>query len=860
MSALPPFQPTPFFNNNQPGFVHSVEPGMLKGYIQLHNCGELLYFHFSQVMGNPTHLCAGQYVDVEVLRDMQSGLLRTHKVYMHMHSGYGAGQPFHQNHPYQRQSSQQQQQLPPLMQQPPGQVPPQSPSPSSSSRLRKGALYSIGMERQRGKVDSEPAARRSQSPTANCPGTPNSHLGRIVYEKNSECFFVQFSPEDVEDERPVRQGDEVSFLPARDSLSKNMRALSIKLEKPASVNKVQGLIKTIKDSFGFIERADAAEMVFFHFSELSPGYSDQLSVGCPVECVLQNRQGKEVATQVKLLPPGSVSFVVVQGEECRGVIRKPVLWVTSQKRREPSNDDGEILYHSPTDGLVSLAYNSRDQVGAYSVCPGDQVTFNIAIDKRTGQKRATNVAVATLNEVQRDKNARDKGVVGHVQDQFGYIECCSRDLQAVFHVCEVMDQNRAIQQGDEVEYTPVLSKDKDSGTDSISATRIQVLPTGSVKFDTITSQVYEGVVAEELTRTPDKAVLDNPFRLLCLTSESCGNIHYTGKTGKLGVVPFYYDPEEQEVEFGDRVQFMIAKVKRTREQRAVGMKIIQRQRDIRFKGFISRLIKKEKYGFIESEEHDCEIFFPFTSIVEGDPMDLCVLDEVEYCITRKEGKARAERVVRLAQGTISQDEVLPPGVAPGECLNGEVVRVLRSNSNDYEGCIQYFHPEAEGGSPLELPYTVTSLNDTRNLPKLGEQVMFKVGVCGRTGARRAINVVVKRETLKGKIDTIKDQYGFITYYADGERTSIFFHKSNTEGGGEGANLRVGDEVCFVVTTHHKNQKKQAICVKKTGSPKRPERLSRKSLTSSKNQHTSNLVVVVRQPRGPDETRGFKNFN
>ena len=51
-------------------------------------------------------------------------------------------------------------------------------------------------------------------------------------------------------------------------------------------------------------------MVFFHFSELSPGYSDQLAVGCPVECVLQNRQGKEVATQVKLLPPGSVSFDV----------------------------------------------------------------------------------------------------------------------------------------------------------------------------------------------------------------------------------------------------------------------------------------------------------------------------------------------------------------------------------------------------------------------------------------------------------------------------------------------------------------------------------------------------------------------
>ena len=52
----------------------------------------------------------------------------------------------------------------------------------------------------------------------NSPGNPGFLLGRIVYEKNSECFFVQFSPEDVEEERPVRQGDEVSFLPARDSL------------------------------------------------------------------------------------------------------------------------------------------------------------------------------------------------------------------------------------------------------------------------------------------------------------------------------------------------------------------------------------------------------------------------------------------------------------------------------------------------------------------------------------------------------------------------------------------------------------------------------------------------------------------
>ena len=85
------------------------------------------------------------------------------------------------------------------------------------------------------------------------------------------------------------------------------------------------------------------------------------------------------------------------------------------------------------------------------------------------------------------------------------------------------------------------------------------------------------------------------------------------------------------------------------------------------------------------------MFFPFASFVDGDPMDLCVLDEVEYCITRKGGKASAERVVRLAPGTIAQDEVQPNGAGQGECLNGEVVRVLRSNSvsNCNSECVEH---------------------------------------------------------------------------------------------------------------------------------------------------------------------------
>ena len=67
------------------------------------------------------------------------------------------------------------------------------------------------------------------------------------------------------------------------------------------------------------------------------------------------------------------------------------------------------------------------------------------------------------------------------------------------------------------------------------------------------------------------------------SSEDCGSIHYTGKTGKLGVVPFFYDPKEPELEFGDHIEFRIAKVKRTKEQRAVEIRVTQKARDMRFK-------------------------------------------------------------------------------------------------------------------------------------------------------------------------------------------------------------------------------------------------------------------------------------
>ena len=91
-------------------------------------------------------------------------------------------------------------------------------------------------------------------------------------------------------------------------------------------------------------------------------------------------------------------------------------------------------------------------------------------------------------------------------------------------------------------------------------------------------------------------------------------------------------------------------------------------------GCISRLIKKEGYGFIESEEHDCEMFFSFSSF-DGDASELHLLDEVEYCVLRKGGKTSAEKVAKLPPGSISKDEMVSSSNGP---LLGEVVRTLRN--------------------------------------------------------------------------------------------------------------------------------------------------------------------------------------
>lgn len=69
----------------------------------------------------------------------------------------------------------------------------------------------------------------------------------------------------------------------------NIRARRVKLIKAASANGVyQGVVCSLKDHYGFIERADIVKEIFFHFSEFQDDLQC-LALGSDVQFSIQIR-------------------------------------------------------------------------------------------------------------------------------------------------------------------------------------------------------------------------------------------------------------------------------------------------------------------------------------------------------------------------------------------------------------------------------------------------------------------------------------------------------------------------------------------------------------------------------------------
>ncbi|KAK6303558.1 hypothetical protein J4Q44_G00260120 [Coregonus suidteri] len=662
--------------------------------------------------------------------------------------------------------------------------------------------------------------------------------GSVCYERNGEVFYLTYTPDDIEGNMHLDTGDKVSFYMETNKHTGAVSAHNIVLVKKKQM-RCQGVVCATKEAFGFIERADVVKEIFFHYSEFK-GDLEALQAGDDVEFTIKERNGKEVATDVRLLAQGTVIFEDISIEQFEGTVAKVIPKVPTKNQNDPL--PGRICARiSYTD--KELLFGEKDTKSKVTLLEGDHVQFNISTDRRDKLERATNIDILP-DTFHFTKESREMGVIAAMRDGFGFIKCVDRDARMFFHFSEVLEESQ-LHISDEVEFTVVpdmLSAQRNH------AVRIKKLPKGTVSFHTQSEQRFVGVVEKEATAAiTNKSA--SPSKAKEKEAEE-GVISYEDCGVKLTVSYHVKDLEgAAQPQAGDKVEFSINEVKRTGQQSAVTIKILNRTVNTkRLLGYIATL--KDNFGFIETANHDQEIFFHYSELC-GDMENLELGDTVEYTLSKGKGnKVSAEKVNKVAAvNDVGQDV--------GETVMlGKVVRPLRSvdpSQTEYQGLIEL--SEEDGTKGQNYPFGIVGMTNKADCLQKGELVKFQLCTVAQTGQKMACNVVPQRKAL---VECVKDQFGFITYEV-GESKKLFFHVKEVQ---DGLELQAGDEVEFSVILNQRTGKCSACNVRRVSEgPKpvatpRPDRLVNRLKSITLDDSSAPRLVIVRQPRGPDNSKGF----
>lgn len=654
-------------------------------------------------------------------------------------------------------------------------------------------------------------------------------FGRVTYEHSGECFFLPYAMEDVQEPNiKIKTGDQVMFSISTDPQTQTIRARNLELVIPPS-QRYQGVVCSMKESFGFIERADVVREIFFHYSEVRDNIND-IHLGDDVEFSIQMRNSKEVAVEIEKLSPGTVIFEDVAIDKVIGKILKTLKGPNN--RRQSDLLGGKIMYETPL-GTVELPWGDKDQQGDCTLHQGDVVSFNIATDRRDKLQRATNITLLEESFIKLGEK-RETGLIVSLKEGYGFIQCADRDARMFFHFSEFMDPLFTPKVQDEVAFTVLQDP---SSTNRLVATRIKPLPKGSVSFLTIHPAMYIGTIDKEpATHKNQNKNKDTETGNIVFDYEGAiQHISYSIKE----VLDLKGAPR-----YGDKVEFQIGEQKNNSKKVAVNVRVVIRNITGRCQGFVATL--KENYGFIENSDHDREVFFHY-SAYDGNAADLDLGDEVEYTLARKSSKLSAENIRKLNKGTVAPEEMLwDRGILQGKIIRP--MRIVDPEQDEYCGLVQVGDEDDE--EVETFPYGITSLADKRDFLQKGDIVKFQVAKVKPAGAVRATNIAALRKYIRARVDSVKGQFGFLNYEAE-EGKKLFFHMTEVH---DSAQITPGDEVEFVVVQNQRNGKYAACSLRKISETQRPERLI--SRLKSLSDETAPRIIVERQPRGPDSTKGF----
>ncbi|KAI4823799.1 hypothetical protein KUCAC02_012367 [Chaenocephalus aceratus] len=817
------FDPGMLHNNGHTAYANGTGPGIREtgvveklltsyGFIQCSERQARLFFHCSQYNGNLQELKIGDDVEFEVSSDRRTGkpiavkLLKIKPEVL----------------PEERIS---------------GQVGPDLHAYPFT--VLHGYIHPV--------VSSIPVHLDGKSAPGQVP------TGSVCYERNGEVFYLTYTTDDVEANMHLDTGDKVSFYMDTNKHTGAVSARNIQLVKKKQM-RCQGVVCATKEAFGFIERADVVKEIFFHYSEFK-GDLEALQAGDDVEFTIKDRNGKEVATDVRLLAQGTVIFEDISIEQFEGTVVKVIPKVPTKNQNDPL--PGRI---SSRIGFADkeLPFGEKDTKSKVTLLEGDHIQFNISTDRRDKLERATNIDILP-DTFDFTKESREMGVIAAIRDGFGFIKCVDRDARMFFHFSEVLEESQ-LHISDEVEFTvvPVGPVYKLFTKDMLSAqrnhaVRIKKLPKGTVSFHTQSEQRFMGVVEKEVvaattknaspTKGKEKAkVVEKEAEEGVIAYEDCGE--------KLTVPYHNKDLEGGYPQVGDKVEFSINEVKRTGLQSAVSIRVLNRNASNakRLLGFVATL--KDNFGFIETANHDQEIFFHYSEMC-GDLENLELGDTVEYTLSKGKGnKVSAEKVTKVAAvNGISED-------VGATVMMGKVIRPLRSvdpSQTEYQGLIEITEEGANKGQ--SYPFGIMGMSNKGDCLQKGELVKFQDCTVTQTGQKMACNVVPQRRAM---VECVKDQFGFITYEV-GESKKLFFHVKEVQ---DGLELQTGDEVEFSVVLNQRTGKCSACNVRRVSEgPKpvatpRPDRLVNRLKSITLDDASAPRLVIVRQPRGPDNSKGF----
>ena len=222
--------------------------------------------------------------------------------------------------------------------------------------------------------------------------------GRITYQRNGETFYIPYSLNDVANPNlQFKMGDRVKFyiaqnqqptmqMPVGTLYARRVELISQQAQlydsnQPKRL--YRGIITTLKDSFGKIEREDLPKETFFVVDEYKgKNPAQELRLGLNVEFEIHDKTGKEIASNIKMLPEGSVCFDELSSNIYVGrIVQSPY----QQNINGVITTIGTLIYDNNDDSLVELSFTDRDRIpGAseYTLIEGDFVQFRIATDKR----------------------------------------------------------------------------------------------------------------------------------------------------------------------------------------------------------------------------------------------------------------------------------------------------------------------------------------------------------------------------------------------------------------------------------------------------------------------------------------------